>query len=101
MRRHKIEIPKLATCKQLEALHLSKEECFANLEGSFDYAVPQQWLDKFANWCRDNAMTPRGTTYDLIRSTTVWVYPESEPMTCCAEVYYAYQRYQQYLERGN
>jgi len=114
MRAHKIvESKSVLTLKQLQSLEMSKEECFENvIGGSFDYALPQQWLNEFADWCKANSQKLHKdksgcsrVTYDVIASTTVWHYPpytegNSGPLTCCAEVYYAYLRYDRQTVRG-
>ena len=64
---------------------ITKEQ-LSNLIGlswghSFDYALPQQWLDDFVE--RNNI------PYDTVRSTTFYVYEESihgYPMSGCTEV---------------
>jgi len=106
MKYHKV-IPAMSgvlTIKQLEALDLTKSECFENYGDDkedgweFDYALPQDWLNDFAGWCKNTKTDNwhRNVTYDLIASTTVWVYPPlfGEPCTCCHEVYLAYQKYE-------
>lgn len=76
----------------LTARHLSKQEIFEDCPATYDFALPQNWLNDFSEWCECHF---RGVTYDLIRSTCVWVYPEryacGEPMTCCLEVLKAYE----------
>lgn len=51
---------------------------------SFDYALPQQWLDKFV----ERSKLP----YDLVLSTTFWIYqPKARwgvPISACQEVDY-------------
>ena len=88
------------TINQLQALEMGKGDSFANLEGgSFDWALPQDWLNDFANWCKTSRLC-KDVTYDMIRSTTVWHYPasgNSEPVTCCREVYLAYTQYERIL----
>lgn len=83
------------TAKELLNTSYTKGKLFqgADKEGSFDYALPQGWLDDFANWCGVNA--PH-VTYHLIMSTTVWLYPKNGthgPMTACREVGNAYVTY--------
>ena len=68
---HKSEIPE----------GLTKEEAFKELT-TFDYALPQDWLDNFVE--------KSGLNYDLVLSTTVWCYDNSlfgQPATCSIEVY--------------
>lgn len=75
------------TFEQLNEMRISKGELFAELKSDksheFDYALPQDWLNDLAAFCEKYAPL---VTYNLIRSTTVWVYPESAPLTCCIEV---------------
>jgi len=96
MKTHKIiDANNVLTAKQFVALGMSKGEYFANYDGTLDYAVPQDWLDSFAKWCESNLpQSLDHVTYDLIRSTTCWAYPESEPVTCCADVALVYRRYE-------
>ena len=75
----------------------SKGETFDQCPFTFDYALPQQWLDEFADWCSDNGL--ENITYHLILGTTVWGYPETHrtfgcPVTCCCEVLEAMERWQ-------
>jgi len=63
---------------------ITKEE-LANLIGlnevTFDYALPQQWLDDFVD--RNNI------PYETVRSTTFYVYDEfiyGYPVSGCTEV---------------
>jgi len=83
--------------KPLKALEgLSKEEAFNGYEESFDWALPQPWLDKFAEWCElSDANCIKEVTYRTILSTTVWSYKKERdvfgrPTTCCREVAQAY-----------
>jgi len=75
------------TWQELNEMRVSKGELFAELRSDktheFDYALPQDWLDALAAFCEQYAPL---VTYDLIRSTTVWVYPESAPLTVCTDV---------------
>jgi hypothetical protein len=54
---------------------------------AYDTALPQFWLDKLAAY---GAAVDRRITYDLILSTTFWVYEEGDSMgkavSCCFEV---------------
>ena len=49
---------------------------------AFDYSLPQQWLDDFVE--------RSGLDYNLVLSTTFWVYPEGStfgyPISGCHEV---------------
>ena len=82
--------------EQLKALNISKGEAFDNLGHPYDAALPQDWLNDFADWCCNNPDRARGVDYDRIRSTTVWGYGDetSGPITCCREVAYAHRRWQ-------
>lgn len=70
---------KTYTINQIESMHLTKEDLFKDLTCTFDYALPQNWLDHF---CAVNFHLP----YPLVLSTTVWVYPENKPLSACLEV---------------
>ncbi len=73
------------TYSELNQMRVSKGELFSGLQGSFDYALPQDWLNRFADFCaKENPVI----TYDLIRSTTVWIYSSlmGEAYTACIEV---------------
>ena len=79
------------TIAQLTNLRASKGELFAKYPDTVDYALPQNWLNDFADFCRSRF--PK-VTYDLIRSTTVWAYPQNGyhgPVTCCREVMDAFK----------
>lgn len=80
---------------ELESMNVSKGEIFKELtnEGTtFDYALPQNWLDELANYCKKYIPT---VTYNMILSTVVWGYGEGDyfghPITCCKEVERAIQ----------
>ncbi len=86
---------RLYTIAELNSLRKTKKELFAQLADSFDYAVPQDWLDAFASWCQENRPE---VTYDLIRSATVWSYAHGNnhfgfPVTISQEVKDAYLAY--------
>lgn len=110
MKTHKvIEAIDVLTLNQLQALSISKGEAFANYPHTFDYAVPQPWLNDFAEWCKLNTLNLVGglglNWYNLILSTTVWGYEKNDnhclrwvgPVTCCKEVYQAYRKYEKTL----
>jgi|TARA_R110002096_G_scaffold321278_4_gene515373 hypothetical protein len=92
---------------KLKSLRLSKEEAFSGLSDTFDYALPQNWLNDFADFCIESDSV---VSYDLIRSTTVWEYPvmrpirflgsysQSGPVTCCEEVYSAHEEWVRFEE---
>jgi hypothetical protein len=73
----------------------SKGEKFADCGRTIDYALPRNWLVEFARWCDENCWP---VTYDMIASTTVWVYPESKPMTACTEVAEAFEDWHKWCE---
>lgn len=78
------------TIRELKAMNAYKADLFKDMDGAFDYAMPQGWLDSFSDWCKQADPT---ITYELIRSTTVWAYQDSigRPVTCCKEVASAYR----------
>jgi hypothetical protein len=82
------------TALQLESLHVSKDELFKDTKETFDYALPQTWLDAFWAFCKERALP---VTYDLITSSTVWLYPKGNyfgmPLTACTEVKQALEKY--------
>lgn len=70
---------------ELEQWQVNKQELskLMGLEenGSFDYSLPQDWLN------RQTEKT--GLSYDLIRSTTFWVYDNNsigQPISGCTEI---------------
>ena len=74
----------------------SGEAIFKDLPGSFDYALPQPWLDAFAKSVGPD--TPLGDEpYYAIMTTTVWSYDggshSGQPVTCCEEVAAAFAAY--------
>ena len=83
--------------EDLNQMRISKGELFHDIDITFDYALPQEWLDKFADWCIVNYPI---VTYHLIRSTTVWAYTKGslfgEPLTVCIEVDNALDTYKLY-----
>ena len=96
-----MRIHEAKSADQLKSLRLSKEESFAGLDDTFDYAMPQNWLNGFADFCIDRDSV---VSYDLIRSTTVWAYPATGsgvqvgPVTCCKEVYSAHKEWVEFEE---
>lgn len=78
----------------LNQMRVSKGELFQDCKFTFDYALPQDWLNDFAEWC--NKYHPI-ITYHLIASTTVWAYPKGLfyglPVSVCSEVHNAYVTY--------
>lgn len=85
----------LQTAAELTRAGISKAEAFKTLneqeDVSFDYALPQPWLDAFAKWCETHYPD---ISYHLILSTTVATYHKSQLgevfCTRCSEVYGAY-----------
>ena len=75
------------TYAELKKMHCSKEQLskYVGLKNiTFDYAMPQQWLNMIADDNKDSEFI----TYDLIRSTTFWVYEygHGHPVSGCTEV---------------
>jgi hypothetical protein len=89
------EEPKTYSINELEKMKVSKGELFADYgkAKSFDFALPQVWLNSFANYCKQGQ---RELSYHLILSTTVWVYPESKPISLCTEVQKEIDNYMDY-----
>ena len=88
---------KTISLETLESMHVTKGELFKGVKCTFDYALPQDWLDDFSTFCKS---TGDIVTYDLIRSTTVWAYPKNGkyslyglPLIACTEVYNQYINY--------
>lgn len=60
---------------------------------NIDPALPQDWLDRFAHWCRENG---HDINYHVILSTTAWNMngsPFGGPLTICTEVHEALTAY--------
>lgn len=80
--------------EELNTIKRTKKELFEQFADSFDWSVPQDWLDDFSAWCIVNYPN---VTYDLIRSTTVWSYAQGNhfgyPVTVSKEVDTALQSY--------
>ena len=71
--------------KHIQGLCLTKRQLFERMgiscAGGIDSALPQVWLNKFANSC--------GLDYNQIHCTTFWVYEDSSfgtPISGCSEV---------------
>ena len=71
----------------------SKLERFESLDGGFDFALPQHWLDSVTKFAIDSGRLD--VSYDLILSTTVWQYSNGHgrPLTCCKEVSEVIEQY--------
>ena len=71
----------------------TKGDRFGNVGGSFDYSLPQYWLDGITKFAIDNGRLD--VNYDLILSTTVWQYDNGRgrPLTCCKEVSEVIEQY--------
>jgi hypothetical protein len=81
--------------EELDNIRKTKKELFEQLADEFDYTLPQDWLNDFADWCVVNYPN---VTYDLIRSTTVWSYAQGNyisgfPVTVSKEVDTALQSF--------
>lgn len=91
---------KTYSLQELNELRLSKGELFSQFKETFDYALPQTWLDNVSAWCKANSPI---ITYDLIRSTTVWSYGKGDllggPVTVCNEVHDALVAFYNQLNR--
>ena len=82
------------TIKELNAKCMSKMDAFKDLDCTFDFALPQGWLNEFADWCEKHAPE---VSYHLILSSTVWAYPSGGfggPITCCSEVKSAFDHWE-------
>lgn len=77
------------TFATIASLRQCKLELFDDIQGTVDYALPQGWLNDFADWCKSKRPD---VTYEMIRSTTCWWYCGQfrGPVTCCDEVAEAY-----------
>jgi hypothetical protein len=84
-------ITRTYSIEELEAMRITKRDLADKIllskweeEGrcAFDYALPQQWLDKFTDLAKID--------YHLVLSTTFWVYQEGSvfgyPVSGCKEV---------------
>lgn len=81
------------TINRLAEMRVTKAELFEQHVRPFDFALPQEWLNAFANWCKTQAPN---LTYRLITSTTVWSYAVSStgiPLSACREVAEALRDY--------
>jgi hypothetical protein len=94
------EEPDTYSIAQLEKRRVSKGELFANYDKSksFDFALPQEWLNSFANYCEKRGLG--FLSYHLILSTTVWTYPENKPVSLCTEVQDEIDNYLHYNNPG-
>lgn len=67
----------------LYSMNVTKEDLFKGLGFTFDYALPQPWLDELV-------ARPGAPSYRTVLSTTVWAYPPGlfmgKPLTVCTEV---------------
>lgn len=81
--------------KELIENPMSKEELFRDSTFSFDYSLPQDWLNEFSLWCKTFNIPEM--SYDVILSTTIWAFTEKNyygfPVFGCLEVYEAYLSY--------
>ena len=76
-------LPHQESLETLTNMSISKSEIFKDMNISFDYTLPQGWLNRIAR-------LPGAPSYDVILSTTVWAYPPGQfmgiPITACIEV---------------
>ena len=66
----------------------------------FDYALPQEWVEGFLTYCKMNELAitaEKRSIYDLIISSTVWIYINNDPIgyaiSGCSEVQWAVEAY--------
>ena len=77
-------VPHQETYETLTNMDVTTKECmFKDMKIPFDYALPQDWLNRIAR-------LPGAPSYNAILSTTVWAYPPGNimgiPITACVEV---------------
>ena len=81
--------PHKETWDDLCKMNVTKEHIFKGLEFTFDYALPQTWLNMLVN--------QTGIDYNVVISTTVWGYPPKFlmgiPITACVEVQQAIDKF--------
>jgi len=65
------------TIVELQYGTFNKRDLFVDIDYTFDWAVPQNWLDSFADWAK--VYTKGFITYHLILSSVVWGYPGNNP----------------------
>jgi hypothetical protein len=74
---------KAYSLEKLRSMNISKRDLVSIMgieSETFDYALPQQWLDNFVdNLCEISFFEDmeRGEIYSLVLSTTFWIYPKS------------------------
>lgn len=94
---HKTFGIKRKSIKEIKSSPTSKEDLFKGMEVTFDYALPQTWLDTFSKWCTDHLPVCYGAiNYNLIRSTSVMAYPKDDyarVVSACTEVHEAQKLY--------
>ena len=81
----------LLPLKEIALRNVTKGELFQGVNVSFDSALPESWLKSFSEWLDS---VSHEICRDIVRSTTVWVYPSSRPCTRCQEVYDAFMEYE-------
>lgn len=77
------------TLSELQLIGRSKGEMFAAVESTFDYALPQRYLDELTEYATNHPAQFPTITYHAILSTTVMEYPSGccgRLLTCCKEV---------------
>ena len=82
--------------EKLKEMRVSKRELVKMMlieDITFDYALPQNWLDDFVDGAAMKIKFPRLSreeVYSLVLSTTVWVYPKGStfghPISGCTEI---------------
>jgi len=99
---------KTITLETLESMQVSKGKLFESVKDTFDYSLPQDWLNDFSQYCNlHQSIKSIENAYHIILSTTVWVYPKNnyfgKPLFACTEVKKAYidmQFYNAYHNSG-
>ena len=90
-------LPHQESMEVLESLNVTKEQLFKEMTITFDYALPQDWLNALAS-------LPGAPSYNTIISTTVWAYPPGLfagiPVTCCIEVQQAINKLNKKREKA-
>lgn len=83
------------TISELTALQWTKGRLFENAPNCCDYALPQEWLTRFADWVNGKNI---GITYHLILATTLWDCDVNRPVFACTEIIEVYPAYLNWLE---
>ena len=76
------------TFAEMQIMRTSKSELFDPIPRGVDFALPQGWLNDFAEWCKENRSA---VTYNWILCTTCWDCNTSRPLFKATEVKKAYE----------